>query len=138
MGLHAYTRPMLRKVLFNKIHMATVTAAKPDYVGSITIDEDLLKATGLRVNDAVLVANCRNGNRFETYVFWGEPGSGKIELNGAAAHLVEPGDKVIIMHFAEMTDEEYAEHRPRVAIVDDGNKIERMMRYEPMDPSAGA
>ena len=85
---------MLRKVLHSKIHQATVTAARPDYVGSITIDRRLLDATGMRVSDAVTVANCRNGERFETYIFLGEAGSGKIEVNGAAAHLVEPGDKV--------------------------------------------
>lgn len=122
---------MQRPVLHSKIHMATVTAAKPDYVGSITIDADLLEATGLRVSDMVLVANCRNGVRFETYVFLGPPGSGAIELNGAAAHLVEPGDKVIVMHFAWLSDEEYAGHRPRVAIVDDQNRLDRVIRYEP-------
>lgn len=127
---------MLRPVLHNKIHMATVTAAKPDYVGSITIDADLLRAVGLRVNDKVLVANCRNGARFETYVFRGEAGSGAIELNGAAAHLVEPGDKVIVMHFAMIPDEAYATHRPAVAIVGEGNRLERLMHYEPDAPGA--
>ncbi len=122
---------MLRPVLHSKIHMATVTAAKPDYVGSITIDADLLEATRMRVSDKVLVANCRNGARFETYIFRGEPGSGAIELTGAAAHLVEPGDKVIVMHFGLMSDEEYREHRPFVAIVDDGNRLVRSIRYEP-------
>lgn len=122
---------MHRPVLHNKIHMAKVTAAKPDYVGSITIDEDLLDAVGLRVNDMVLVANCRNGARFETYVFKGERGSGAIELNGAAAHLVEPGDKVIVMHFAHMNDEEYAAHRPTVALVDDSNRVTEVIHYEP-------
>lgn len=123
--------PMIRPVLYSKIHMATVTAAKPDYVGSITIDADLLAATGIRVNDRVLIANCRNGARFETYVFLGEAGSGAIELNGAAAHLVEPGDRVIIMHFAMMDDAEYASHRPRVAIIGEGNRIMDRLRYEP-------
>lgn len=122
---------MLRPVLHSKIHMARVTAALPDYIGSVTIDADILAATDLRINDKVLVANCRNGERFETYVFRGEPGSRKIEINGAAAHLVEPGDKVIIMHFALMSDEEYARHRPKVAIMADGNAIEQVMRYEP-------
>ncbi|MEL6330728.1 MAG: aspartate 1-decarboxylase [Planctomycetota bacterium] len=122
---------MLRDVLYCKIHMAKVTAAHPDYVGSITIDRDLLEATGLRVSDKVLVANCRNGARFETYVFLGEPGSGAIELNGAAAHLVEPGDKVIVMHFAAMDDETYRSHRPRVAIVDDDNRLTEVLRYTP-------
>lgn len=122
---------MLRPVLHSKIHMATVTAAHPDYVGSVTIDEDLLAATDLRVNDKVLIANCRNGARFETYVFLGESGSGAIELNGAAAHLVEVGDKVIIMHFALMSDETYASHHPKVALVNDQNAITQLMRYAP-------
>jgi aspartate 1-decarboxylase len=123
--------PMLRNVLHSKIHMATVTAALPNYIGSITIDADLLDGCGMRVNDQVAIANCRNGARLETYIFRGEPGSKKIELNGAAAHLVEPGDKVIIMHYALMTDEEYREHRPRVLIMGEGNRIDKTMRYEP-------
>lgn len=122
---------MLRPVLHNKIHMAATTAALPDYVGSITIDADILKAVGLRVNDKVLVANCRNGERFETYVFLGEPGKKQIEVNGAAAHMVEKGDRLIIMHFAMMDDPEYANHRPFVAIMDQANNIERVIRYEP-------
>lgn len=124
---------MLRKVLFSKIHMGTCTGARPDYVGSITIDRDLLDATGMRVNDAVLVANCRNGSRLETYVFEGQRGHGQIELNGAAAHMVEPGDKLIILHFAMMTDEEYANNRPRVIIPGEGNTVGRVLRYEPDD-----
>ncbi len=123
---------MLRQVLHSKIHMARVTAALPDYIGSITIDETLLRACGMRVNDAVSIANCRNGERFVTYIFMGEAGSGKIEINGAAAHLVEPGDRVIIMHYAQMSDEEYAENRPRVLIMNDDNTIREVMRYEPM------
>lgn len=121
---------MLRNVLHSKIHRATVTAALPNYVGSITIDEDFLDATGMRVNDMVAIANCNNGERFETYIFKGARGSRKIELNGAAALLVKPGDKVIIMHYAMMTDEEYASHRPRVLIMGDGNTVEQVIRYE--------
>jgi aspartate 1-decarboxylase len=121
---------MLRNVLHSKIHRATVTAALPNYVGSITIDEDFLDATGMRVNDMVAIANCNNGERFETYIFKGARGSRKIELNGAAALLVKPGDKVIIMHYALMTDEEYAQHRPRVLIMGEGNTVEQVMRYE--------
>tara|TARA_Y100001933_G_scaffold230421_1_gene247519 strand:+ start:1066 stop:1455 length:390 start_codon:yes stop_codon:yes gene_type:complete len=124
---------MQRPVLHSKIHMATVTAAKPDYVGSITIDADLLRATGMRVNDRVLVANCRNGARFETYIFLGEPASGAIELNGAAAHLVEPGDRVIVMHFAMMDDDEYRAHHPRVAIIGEDNRIVDTIRYDPSE-----
>lgn len=122
---------MLREVLHSKIHMATVTAARPDYVGSITIDEDLLRAIGLRVSDKVLVANCRNGARFETYVFLGEAGSGKIEVNGAAAHLVEAGDRVIVMHFAFVNDTEYAELHPKVALVDGANRLTELVEYHP-------
>jgi aspartate 1-decarboxylase len=122
---------MLRKVLHSKIHMARVTAALPDYIGSITIDADYLEACGMRVNDAVTIANCRNGERFETYIFRGEPGSKKFEINGAAAHLVEIGDKIIIMHYGYMTDEEYRQHRPKVLIMGEGNRVEQTMRYEP-------
>lgn len=122
---------MLRNVLHSKLHMVRVTAARPDYVGSITIDERLLAATGMRVSDAVHVANCRNGERFITYIFRGEPGSGVIEVNGAAAHLVEAGDRLIVMHYALMDDAEYARHRPMVAIIGEGNRVERTMRYEP-------
>lgn len=125
---------MLRKVLHSKVHMATVTAAHPDYIGSITIDEDILDAIGLRVSDAVLVANCSNSQRFETYVFLGERGSRKIELNGAAANLVEPGHKIIVMHFALMDDREYGSFRPKVAIMNADNSIREVMRYEPSAP----
>lgn len=122
---------MLRKVLHSKIHLATVTAALPDYVGSVTIDANILEAVGMRVNDAVEVANHRNGERFETYVFRGEPGSGRIEVNGAAAHLVERGDRLIIMHYALMTDAEYAAHSPKVAIMRPDNAVEKIIRYTP-------
>lgn len=120
---------MLRSVLHSKIHRATVTAALPDYIGSITIDAELLDRCGMRVNDKVLVTNCRNGERFETYIFRGKPGSRAIEVNGAAAHLVERGDRVIIMHFALMTDDEAAANHPRVLIMREDNSIERLMRY---------
>ena len=124
---------MLRKVLHSKIHMAATTAAKPDYVGSITIDADWLEACGMRINDAVEIANCRNGERFETYIFRGEPGKRQIEVNGAAAHLVEPGDKLIIMHYALMTDDEYKTNRPKVLIMGEGNIVKELMRYEPQN-----
>ncbi len=122
---------MLRQVLHSKIHMARVTGAFPGYIGSITIDRDLLDACGMRVNDHVHVANCRTGARLETYVFEGERGSGKIELNGAAAHLFEVGDQVIVMHYALLTDEEYAANRPKVLLMTPENRIEKLIRYEP-------
>lgn len=124
---------MLRKVLHSKIHMAATTAARPDYVGSITIDANWLEACGMRINDAVEIANCRNGERFETYIFRGEPGKRQIEVNGAAAHLVEPGDKLIIMHYALMTDDEYKTNRPKVLIMGEGNIVKELMRYEPQN-----
>ena len=126
---------MLREVLHSKIHRATVTAALPNYIGSITIDEDFLDATGMRVNDKVLIVNCDNAERMETYVFKGARGSKKIELNGAAALLVSVGHKVIIMHFASMTDQEYATHRPKVLIMGEGNSIKTLMHYEPDAPA---
>lgn len=122
---------MLREVLHSKIHRAVCTGAKPDYIGSITIDADLLARSGMRVNDAVHVANCRNGERFITYIFRGEPGSGIIEVNGAAAHLVEAGDRLIIMHYAHMDDAEYRAHRPTVLIMDDRNRLVETMHYAP-------
>ena len=127
---------MLRKTLHCKIHHARVTAALPNYVGSITIDADILDAIGLRVNDAVVIANCRNGERFETYVFLGDRGSGSIEINGAAAHLAEPGDKLIIMHFAYMDETEHAAHRPKVAVMGEGNVVERVIAYPAGSPAA--
>jgi aspartate 1-decarboxylase len=122
---------MLREVLHSKIHMARLTAAHPDYVGSITIDSDLLDACGMRVNDKVLIANCRNGARFETYIFRGKPGSGCFELNGAVARLGEIGDKLIIMHFALMDDHEYINHRPKVLIMGQENQLLEVTHYEP-------
>jgi aspartate 1-decarboxylase len=123
---------MLRQVLHSKIHMARVTGAYPEYIGSITIDRDLLDACGMRVNDHVHVANCRTGERLETYVFEGERGSGKIELNGAAAHHFAVGDRVIVMHYAMMNDDEYSTHRPKVLLMTPGNGVEKLIRYEPM------
>ena len=122
---------MFRKVLYSKIHMARVTDASLNYMGSITIDAELLEQAGMRVSDAVLVANCRNGARFETYIFRGEPGSREIVVNGAAAHLVEAGDELIIFHFAYMDEEEYQRHRPTVLIMRADNTVERVLHYEP-------
>ena len=100
LGLKSYfCRAMTIEVLYSKIHRVRVTGADLNYIGSITIDADLLDACGMRVNDVVLIANCENGARFETYVFRGAPGSRTIGLNGAAAKLVSPGDRVIIMHW---------------------------------------
>lgn len=97
---------MLLNVLKGKIHRATVTQAELDYIGSITIDSELMEAAGIQEYELVTISDCNNGNRLETYVIAGEPGSGVICLNGAAAHLVTVGDKVIIMNYCQMTPEE--------------------------------
>jgi aspartate 1-decarboxylase len=113
---------MLLTMLRAKIHGAIITQANRDYVGSITIDTELLKKIGLLPNERVLVADINNGVRFETYIIAGEKGSGVIGINGAAAHLVKPGEKIIIMAFAQMTLEEAQGHEARVLLVDANNR----------------
>ena len=121
---------MLATYLKSKIHRAVVTQAELDYVGSITVDRDLLEKSGIMEYEKVLVVDVNNGNRLETYTIAGEAGSGVICLNGAAAKLVTVGDKVIIMSFASMTPEEAKEFRPTVVFVDDDNKVSRVTSYE--------
>jgi aspartate 1-decarboxylase len=120
---------MLLKLLKAKIHNATVTFTDVNYHGSITIDEDLLRASGLLPNEAVTVADSNNGNRFETYVIPGEAGSGTIGINGAAARLSGVGNRVIIMSFARLTPQEAAEHRSRVVIVDSHNRPTQTLEH---------
>ena len=121
---------MQLNMLKSKIHRATVTEARLDYVGSITIDEDLLRNAGIYEYEKVQIADVDNGNRLETYVIAGEAGSGVICLNGAAAHMVEVGDKVIIMSYAQMSPEEISENKPKVVFVNDDNSISRVTNYE--------
>ena len=121
---------MQLEMLKAKIHRATVTQAEIDYVGSITVDEDLLEATGIFEYEKVQVVNVNNGQRLETYTIAGERGSGIICLNGAAAHCARPGDKVIIMSYARLSPEEARAHRPIVAFVDEDNRITRLSNYE--------
>jgi len=118
---------MLLKVLRGKIHRATITEASVDYVGSITIDADLMEASGIVAGECVLVADLADGARFETYVIEGQRGSGVICINGAAARLVDVGDKVIIMAFAYVTPDEAASLKPDVVLVDGDNKLERKL-----------
>lgn len=120
---------MFLKVLRAKIHHAVVTQTDPDYVGSVTIDEDLLRATGIRPNEVVLIADCDNGARFETYVLKGAAGSGVIGINGAAARLVSRGDKVIIFAHAFLEPGDLDEHEAEIVVVDSRNRISRQMRY---------
>ena len=113
---------MLIKLLKAKIHNATVTMTDADYHGSNTIDRDLLAASGLLPNEAVIVADCENGNRFETYVIPGDRGSGVIGINGAAARLSHAGNRVIIMAFVLADSSELEGHTSRIVIVNERNK----------------
>lgn len=117
-------------LLKSKIHRAVVTQAEPDYIGSITVDEELLEAAGIYEYEKVQVADVDNGNRLETYTIAGERGSGVICLNGAAAKCVETGDKVIIMAYAQMSPEEAEKNPPKVVFVDEKNKITKVASYE--------
>ena len=122
---------MMLNMLKGKIHRATVVQAEVDYVGSITIDEDLMDAAGILEYEKVQVADVNNGSRLETYVIAGERGSGMICLNGAAARCVSVGDKVILMAYAQLTPEEVKNgYAPQVVFVDEENKIVRTTTYE--------
>lgn len=121
---------MTLEMLKSKIHRAVVTQAELNYVGSITVDEALMKASGILEYEKVQIADVDNGARFETYVIAGEEGSGIICLNGAAARMVSTGDKVIIMSYAQMTPEEVKDNPPKVVFVDEDNKITSVTRYE--------
>lgn len=121
---------MYLNVLKSKIHRATVKQAELNYVGSITIDEALMEASGILEYEKVQIVDVDNGSRFETYVIAGEKNSGMICLNGAAARMVQTGDKVIIMCYAQMTPEEYKDNKPIVVFVDDDNHISRVSNYE--------
>ena len=121
---------MTISMLKAKIHRAVVTQAELDYVGSITVDEELLEEAGILEYEKVQIVDVNNGERFETYTIAGERGSGIICLNGAAARMVSTGDKVIIMCYAGMTPEERKDNPPKVVFVDDRNKITSVARYE--------
>ena len=114
---------MIQEFLFSKIHRATVTDANLNYVGSITVDEALMNAAKIKEWQKVDILDINNGERFQTYVIKGEPNSGCICLNGAAARKVQPGDKVIIISYAYIQADEIENHTPTVVIVDDNNKI---------------
>lgn len=120
------------KLLKAKIHHATVTQTDPNYHGSITIDTDILAATGLLPNEAVTVADCENGNRFETYIIPGEAGSGVIGINGAAALLSACGHRVIVMAFQYATPEEVKTHKATVAVLDKKNRVAERFEQKTM------
>ena len=117
-------------VLKSKIHRAVITQAELNYIGSITIDEDLMDASGLFEYEHVHIVNVNSGSRIETYVIAGERGSGVICLNGAAARSGQKGDMVIIMSYADMSPDEIEKNPPKVVFVDQNNRISRITRYE--------
>ena len=121
---------MTIKMLKAKIHRATVTQAELDYVGSITVDMDLLEQAGILEYEKVQIVDVNNGSRFETYTIAGERGSGVMCLNGAAARMVQTGDKIILMAYAQVTPEEAPELRPTVLFVDEKNKVTKVTNYE--------
>ncbi len=113
---------MLYTMMHGKIHRATVTEANLEYMGSVTIDSDLMQLAGILPGERVQIVDNNSGSRLETYTIAGAPGSGVICLNGAAARLVQPGDKVIIMAYAQMTEQEALSLVPKVVMVDENNK----------------
>jgi len=120
---HERMPPMHRRMMKSKVHRATVTDANLHYVGSVTVDQDLMDAADLLEYEQVAIVDIDNGARLETYVIAGERGSGDICLNGAAARLVSPGDRVILISYAEYDDAELAHHEPTIVHVDTANAI---------------
>jgi len=114
---------MIIEILKAKIHRATVTQADLNYIGSLTLDEDLLEAAGLREYEKIQVLDITNGNRIETYVIRGERESGQVCINGAAAHLIHKDDLVIIASYCQLNDSEVPNHRPKIVHVDEKNQI---------------
>ncbi len=128
---------MLRTMLKSKIHRATVTTAEENYVGSVTVDEDLMDAADLLPGEQVAIVDVTNGARLETYVIAGERGSGVLGINGAAAHLVRPGDLVILIAYGLMDRTEATSYRPRVVFVDERNRV-RSSGHDPAAVPAGS
>ncbi|HLQ97716.1 MAG TPA: aspartate 1-decarboxylase [Candidatus Dormibacteraeota bacterium] len=122
---------MFRTMMKGKIHRARVTEANLNYVGSVTIDQAILEQVDILPNEKVQIVNNNNGARLETYVIPGEKGSGIICLNGAAARLVQKGDTVIIISYALVAEEELDSLKPKVAIMNENNEIEKLIENEP-------
>jgi aspartate 1-decarboxylase len=122
---------MFRTLMKGKIHRARVTEANLNYVGSITIDEDILEAVDMLPNEKVQIVNNNNGARFETYIIPGPRGSGVVCLNGAAARLVQEDDVVIIISYAMVAEEKVHDHKPKVAIMNEKNQIVELLGQEP-------
>jgi|JI102314A2RNA_FD_contig_41_3262413_length_1857_multi_2_in_0_out_0_2 aspartate 1-decarboxylase len=135
----AETGKTLRQLLLGKIHRAVVTRADLDYVGSITIDRDLIDAAGFLENEKVDIYDVTNGSRLATYVIPAERGTGEIGINGAAAHLVKPGDLVIIAAYGWMKEKQAKKHQPHIVLVDEQNrplKVAKEERNPPQHPFA--
>ena len=122
---------MYRTMMNGKIHRARVTEANLNYVGSITIDQDIIDAVGILPNEKVAIVNNNNGARLETYVIAGERGSGVVCLNGAAARLVQPEDIIIIISYVMVAEDKLSDHQPKVAIMNDSNQIIELISHEP-------
>lgn len=122
---------MFRMMMNSKLHRATVTDANLNYVGSITIDADLLDAANMYANEKVQIVNNNNGARFETYIIAGARGSGEICVNGAAARLVQKGDVVIILSYVYVTETEAQAHRPTVLLMTEDNRIQEKIQEAP-------
>lgn len=122
---------MYRTMMRAKIHRARVTEANLNYVGSITIDQDILDQVGILPHEKVQIVNNNNGARLETYVIPGERASKVVCLNGAAARLVQPGDIIIIVSYGLLSEEELKSFRPKVALMNDNNEVERVIDQEP-------
>ena len=118
---------MTMEMLYSKLHRATVTDANLNYVGSITIDEELMQAAKMRVGQKVEILNINNGERFSTYIILGERGKREICLNGAAARRVHKGDKVIIVAYATYDEKDLETYAPKVVILDDDNNIDETL-----------
>ena len=118
---------MLRTICKSKIHGATVTEANLQYTGSLTLDPELMRAADLAPYEQVQVVNLNNGTRFETYCIEGAPGSGTVCLNGAAARLAVVGDKIIVISYAQLTEDERREHSPRLVFVGEQNRIRQVV-----------
>jgi aspartate 1-decarboxylase len=131
--------PRTRTMMKSKIHRATVTDADLNYVGSITVDTELLEAADIRPYEQVAVVNINNGERFETYAIEGEAGSGAMCLNGAAARLAQPGDLIIVITYAQYDEAELAGHEPTVVHVDRDNRAVRVgLETVPLDWEGGS
>jgi aspartate 1-decarboxylase len=118
---------MVRTFMNSKIHRATVTDSDLNYIGSLTLSPELLEAANIGVHELVHIVNINNGARFETYTILGTPGANEVIVNGAAARLVQRGDKVIILSYAQLTETEVAGHKPTIVHVDEDNKILEML-----------